>query len=64
VHLWDLAAALPMTRAQGLVERYVDGSAFDLVEVLRAETYRLRLPLVLATPERIDRIVADLQPVL
>ena len=64
VHLWDLAAALPMTRAQGLVERYVDGSAFDLVEVLRAETYRVRLPLVLATPERIDRIVADLQPVL
>jgi len=64
IHLWDLAAALPMTRAQGFTERYVDGSAFDLGEVVRAEGYRVRMPLVFSTPERIDDILARLQSVM
>jgi histidinol-phosphatase len=64
VYLWDLAGALPMTRARGFTERYVDGSAFDLGEVLRSEKRRIRLPLVMGPPERIDALLALLQPVL
>ena len=64
VYLWDLAAALPMTRARGFSERYVDGRPFDLGEVLRAANRRVAAPLVLATPQRIEEIVALLRPVL
>jgi fructose-1,6-bisphosphatase/inositol monophosphatase family enzyme len=64
VFLWDLAAALPITRARGFVERYVDGSAFTVGELLASETQRCRLPLVLSTPERVEHIVAVLKPVL
>jgi len=64
VYLWDLAAALPMTRARGFTERYVDGRPFDLGEVLRAPNHRVGAPLILSTPERIDEIVAALKPVL
>jgi histidinol-phosphatase len=64
IYLWDLAGALPMTRARGFAERYVDGSAFDLGEVLAAPNHRVRLPLVLTRPERLDEIVAKVQSVL
>lgn len=64
VFLWDLAGALPITRARGITERYVDGSAFDLGDVLRSDTRRIRLPLILGTPERIDTLLALLKPVL
>lgn len=64
VHLWDLAGALAMSRAQGLVERYVDGGALDLHEVALAKGYRLRAPLVLTTPDRLDAILSQLKAAL
>ncbi len=64
VYLWDLAAGLPMTRFRGFTERYADGSAFDLGELTRANRYRVRLPLVIGPPERVETIVDGLRRAL
>jgi fructose-1,6-bisphosphatase/inositol monophosphatase family enzyme len=64
VYLWDIAAALPMTRARGFVERYADGRPFELGAVLRAPNRRVLAPLLLGSAERVDALVAALQPVL
>lgn len=64
VYLWDLAAALPMTRARGFTERYVDGSPFRLDEINREANFRIRAPLILSTPARIEVLVGALRPVL
>lgn len=64
VYLWDMAAALPLTRARGFVERYVDGRPFDVGEVLRSSNHRCVAPLIIATPQRIDEIAALVKPAL
>ncbi|MCH8074435.1 MAG: hypothetical protein IIC13_16745 [SAR324 cluster bacterium] len=64
VYLWDLAPALPMTRAAGLVERYVDGGTFDLGELGAHNGFRIRGPLVIAPPETLESLVRDLHSVL
>ena len=64
VYLWDLAAALPMTRARGLVERFVDGGDFDPGELTAETGYRLRGPLIISTPERIETLVDGLRGLL
>lgn len=56
-YLWDLAAGLPMTRARGMGERYVDGRPFDLSELDAATGYRLPRPLIIGPPERLDHLV-------
>jgi histidinol-phosphatase len=64
VYLWDLAAALPMTRGRGFSERYVDGRPFDVGEVLRTPNRRALAPIVLAAPARIEELLTLLRPVL
>ncbi|MEE8435379.1 MAG: inositol monophosphatase, partial [bacterium] len=54
VYLWDLAPALPMTRAAGLVERYVDGEPFEPGELGAHNGFRIRMPLVIAPPEPME----------
>lgn len=64
VYLWDLAAALPMTRAGGYVECYGDGTPFDPATLGAANGYRLSAPLIIARPEWVKKIVADLSAYL
>jgi hypothetical protein len=64
VYLWDLAGALPMTRARGLVERYVDGAPFDLAAVDATTGFRIRSSLAIAPPDRIDALLATLAEAL
>ena len=64
VYLWDLAPALPMTRAAGLVERYVDGGTFNLGELGAHNGFRIRAPLVIAPEEPMERLVRNLHSVL
>jgi fructose-1,6-bisphosphatase/inositol monophosphatase family enzyme len=47
-YLWDLAPALPFTRALGYVERFLDGSALRLADLLARQDYgfALRQPLL------------------
>lgn len=61
VCLWDLAPALPMTRAAGLVERFVDGETFELGEIGAHNGFRIRAPLVIAPPEPMEKLVRELQ---
>ena len=55
--LWDLAAALPITRRAGMVERHTDGTPFQLAALSPANRYRLPAPLVLGTPERVEELL-------
>jgi myo-inositol-1(or 4)-monophosphatase len=57
-YLWDLAPALPFTRALGYVERFLDGSALQLAELLaRADFgFPVRQPLIVGPAE----VVAEL----
>ena len=61
VYLWDLAAAMPMTRARGFVERYWDGEPFDPSALTSATAYRLRAPLVIGLPERVEEMLERLR---
>lgn len=62
--LWDLAAALPMTRAAGFVERYVDGGLFHLGDMTPDNGFKTRGPLLIAPEGEIETLVRDLQSVL
>src|SRR5919108_2935469 len=46
-YVWDLAPALPFTRALGYVERYLDGSPLELAEMLARDDFGfpIRQPL-------------------
>jgi myo-inositol-1(or 4)-monophosphatase len=60
-YLWDLAPALPFTRVRGHVERYLDGSPFDLQPLLSADYgFPIRQPLVVGPPRTVDRLLAEL----
>ncbi|MDH4121323.1 MAG: inositol monophosphatase [Deltaproteobacteria bacterium] len=61
--LWDIAAGLAFTRAQGLIEQYIDGSPFSLKQILANPDRRWRIaqPLVIGPPERVSRVVSLLQ---
>lgn len=58
-YIWDIVPALPMTRAQGYVERYLDGSTLSLHDLFSGTppTYRLHNPLVIGPPELVNVIV-------
>ncbi|MEO8134381.1 MAG: inositol monophosphatase [Betaproteobacteria bacterium] len=60
-YLWDLAAALPFTRALGYIERYLDGSVLNLADLLvGAYDFPVKQPLLIGPPETVDRLLADL----
>lgn len=60
-YLWDLAPALPFTRAQGHIERYLDGSALDLQELLVPDYgFPVRQPLVVGPPQTVEWLLAEL----
>ena len=61
--VWDLAAALPFTRARGCVERFVDGRPFSLLELLTepvGNSGRPR-PLVIGPPAEVEAIIAEIR---
>ena len=56
-YLWDLAPALPFTRALGCIERYLDGTALDLSALARPPFgFPVRQPLLIGPPA----VVGDL----
>jgi fructose-1,6-bisphosphatase/inositol monophosphatase family enzyme len=60
-YLWDLAPGLPFTRALGHVERYLDGSALRLEELLVGKYgFPVRQPLVIGRPETVERLLAEI----
>jgi len=56
--LWDVAAALPFTRALGMVELELDGTAFDLGAVLRHPEYRIARPFIVGRPAEVEGLLA------
>lgn len=57
-YLWDFAAALPFTRAAGMVERYLDGSPFDLAALLRPGAhFRTEGPLIVGPPREVENVL-------
>jgi fructose-1,6-bisphosphatase/inositol monophosphatase family enzyme len=60
--LWDLAPALPFTRARGLVERYLDGTPFALEPLCAPQrrTKPLAQPLLVGRAETVAAILRDL----
>ncbi|MCH7476875.1 MAG: hypothetical protein IIA14_02095 [SAR324 cluster bacterium] len=61
--VWDLAAALPFTRARGCVERFADGRPFSLLELLTepGENSRHPRPLVIGPPAEVEAIIAEIR---
>ena len=57
-YLWDLAPALPFTRALGYVERYLDGSTFEVEPLLRPPYgFPIRQPMLVGPAELVDRLI-------
>jgi fructose-1,6-bisphosphatase/inositol monophosphatase family enzyme len=60
-YLWDLAPALPFTRARGCVERYLDGSKLDIRPLLLpGYGFPVRQPLVVGPEATVDRLLGAL----
>jgi fructose-1,6-bisphosphatase/inositol monophosphatase family enzyme len=61
-YLWDLAPALPFTRALGHVERFLDGSMLDLGTMLRRPDFGfpVRQPLIVGPPALVAELVETL----
>jgi len=60
--IWDLAPALPFTRALGHVERYLDGSAFHVEPLLEPSYgFPLEQPLLVGPAEVVDRLIRALR---
>jgi len=59
-YLWDLVPALPFTRALGHVERYLDGSEFD-VSPLMGPSYGFPnlQPLIVGPEDVVDRLLSN-----
>jgi fructose-1,6-bisphosphatase/inositol monophosphatase family enzyme len=61
-YLWDLAAALPFTRALGHVERYLDGSAFSVEPLLQPDYgFPVRQPMLVGPAGIVDELIAALR---
>jgi fructose-1,6-bisphosphatase/inositol monophosphatase family enzyme len=59
---WDLAPALPFTRARGHVERYLDGAPLDLSALLvPGYGFPLRQPMVVGPPATVDSLISALR---
>jgi fructose-1,6-bisphosphatase/inositol monophosphatase family enzyme len=57
-YLWDLAPALPFTRSMGCVERYLDGSALRLRDLLADDYgFPVRQPLLIGPHDTVERLL-------
>ncbi len=57
-YLWDMAPALPFTRALGHIERYLDGSPFDIAPLLKPDYgFPVRQPLIVGPPALVERLI-------
>ena len=57
-YLWDMAPALPFTRAAGHVERYLDGSPFDIGSLMKPDYgFPVKRPLIVGPPDEVDRLL-------
>ncbi|MEO8739505.1 MAG: inositol monophosphatase family protein [Casimicrobiaceae bacterium] len=60
-YLWDLAPALPFTRALGHVERYLDGSAFRVGDLLVPPyAFPVRQPMLIGPADVVERLIRSL----
>ncbi len=60
-YLWDLAPALPFTRALGHVERYLDGSPLALADLLKPDYgFPVRQPMLIGPPEIVETLISKL----
>ena len=59
-YIWDIVPAIPFTRAQGHVERYLDGTLFSIHDLFRETppNFRLAQPLVIGPPKWVQEIVS------
>ena len=61
-YIWDLAPALPFTRALGHVERYLDGSTFRVEPLLRpGYGFPVRQPMLVGPEDVVDRLIRALR---
>jgi fructose-1,6-bisphosphatase/inositol monophosphatase family enzyme len=61
-YIWDLAPALPFTRALGYVERYLDGTTFDVAPLLRPPyAFPVAQPLLVGPASTVDRLLEMLR---
>lgn len=61
-YLWDLAPALPFTRAKGHVERYLDGSVFEVEPLLRPPYgFPVRQPMLVGPADTVERLLRALR---
>ena len=61
-YVWDLAPALPFTRARGHVERYLDGSMLRVEDLLTPPYgFPMRQPMLLGPAETVDRLLRMLR---
>lgn len=61
VNMWDLAAALPLTRAAGFIECHDDGSPLDTTALGPHNRYKLHAPLAIARAADMDDILHRLR---
>jgi fructose-1,6-bisphosphatase/inositol monophosphatase family enzyme len=60
-YLWDFAAALPFTRAVGMIEVYLDGRPFDLGALLRPGAhFRTERPVLIGPPREVETLLKQL----
>ncbi len=60
-YLWDFAAALPFTRAVGMIERYLDGRPFDIAALLRpGARFRSEGPLLIGPEREVETLLKQL----
>jgi fructose-1,6-bisphosphatase/inositol monophosphatase family enzyme len=60
-YLWDLAPALPFTRAAGCVERYLDGSPLDIDRLLAPPYgFPIAQPMIVGPVETVTELCATL----
>jgi myo-inositol-1(or 4)-monophosphatase len=59
--LWDLAPALPFTRAGGHVERFLDGSALKLEDLLVPDySFPIKQPMIMGPAKVVDNLLERL----
>ena len=61
-YLWDLAPALPFTRALGHVERYLDGSKLALADLLTPDHgFPIRQPMLIGPEDLVESLIDRLR---
>jgi len=61
-YLWDYAAALPFTRAMGMIEVYLDGRPLDLGALLQpGARFRTEGPVIIGSPAEVENLMKKLK---